>query len=88
LDRARNCVVPELRRFATGLRADLDAVRAVFSSPSGRLTAGIEVQCAQQHSARRRGRRFPAGPHLGSHPIHVLASPPTIPEGGISPFRF
>jgi len=33
LDRPRNCVVPELRRFATGLRADLDAVRAAFSSP-------------------------------------------------------
>ena len=33
LERARNCVVPELRRFATGLRADLDAVRAAFSSP-------------------------------------------------------
>jgi transposase len=33
LERARNCVVPELRRFATGLRADLEAVRAAFSSP-------------------------------------------------------
>ena len=31
LDRARNCVVPELRRFAASLRADLDAVRAAFS---------------------------------------------------------
>jgi transposase len=32
LDRAHNCVVPELRRFAASLRADLDAVRAAFSS--------------------------------------------------------
>ena len=39
LERARNCVAPELRRFATGLRADLDAVRAASHprGPAGRL---------------------------------------------------
>ena len=33
LDRAINCSVPEMRRFAVSLRMDLAAVRAAYSSP-------------------------------------------------------
>ena len=33
LARARCCGVPELRRFAASLKADLSAVRAAFDSP-------------------------------------------------------
>ena len=51
-------------------------------------TVGIEVQCAQHLRVRWRILRFPAGPHSGSRLVHVSASPPTIPDGGISPVRF
>ena len=51
-------------------------------------SVGIEVQCAQQSRVRWLIRRFPSGPHSGSHATHVPASPPTIPDSGISPVRF
>jgi transposase len=41
---ARACTVPDLQRFATGLAADLSAVRAAFSSPwsSGQVEGRID----------------------------------------------
>lgn len=53
-----------------------------------RVRVGIEVQCAQHLRVRWQFRRFSAGPQSGSHLVHVSASPPTIPDGGISPVRF
>ena len=57
----------------------------------GRLPAvavGIEVRRARDRRVRWPIQRFPDGPQSGSHSCDVSASPPTIPEGGISPFRF
>ena len=43
LPQARACAVPDLKRFAAGLEADLSAVRAAFSSPwsSGQVEGQI-----------------------------------------------
>ena len=43
LQRASTCPVPEMRRFAAGLQADLAAVRAAFVSPwsSGQVEGQI-----------------------------------------------